>query len=161
MIRAAPVAAVLAVGLLAAGVPALGGPGSPAVSYEINLTTVAVIIVGGITWWITVTRLVDRVKETARKQIDMEEALKKRVSNEVHEQLHGVVNQLGLKLAALEVQHDSLKDEVYKEYLSTEAWRAINREMREDAHATKAEIMAAIGDLSKRMDTFIAKPGTR
>jgi flagellar motor component MotA len=127
--------------------------------WDINLTTVFVVVGGAFTWWLTVQRQGDKVKahDAALKVLTEEIATK--VEAETVKKVQESVEGWKLKALALESAFTAFKEEVYKHYLSMEAFREIKNELRADAAGTEKRIMESIRDLSDRVDEFASARG--
>lgn len=107
-------------------------------AWEINFTTVLVFVSGALAWWLTLQRLRDRVSNQEVFNQEVREGLQSQT----------------LVTARLEAEVRSLRDEVYREYLSRAMWQEIKNDIRADAKADKEELSGAIRDLSRRVDSF-------
>ncbi len=123
-------------------------------TWEINLTTLCVVVGAATTWYLTITRQGDKVAKHAETIATLKTELATKVEADALKKLSESVDSLRFKTSAMEVQHNALKDEVYKEYLSVRAFDKIKNELRDDAHQTKQELMDAINGLSGRIDNL-------
>jgi hypothetical protein len=113
------------------------------------------VLVGGIfAWWLTLQRQGDKVRahDAALSVISAELATK--VEAETVKKVQDSIEGWKLKALAIGGTLSTFKEEVYKSYLSTEAFREIKNELRADAAGTEKRIMESIRDLSDRVDEF-------
>lgn len=132
--------AIIAVAIIvsAAAPQAVAGTAGFNISWEINLTTIAVFASGALAFYLTIIRLVDKVRTHQQMMSDFKTKL----------------DQHGVQIGACQVQIQILREEVLRDYLSVDAWRAIKDEMREDAQASERRVMEAISQLGERIDHF-------
>lgn len=123
-------------------------------TWEINLTTLTVVVAAVIGWYVTVVRQGDKVKAHAATISALKVDLATKVETDEINKISGEVQSLGFKFLAVEAQVQNLKDEVYKDYLSVRTFDKIKDELRDDAHQTKQDLMDAINSLSSRIDNL-------
>jgi hypothetical protein len=154
-------AVMLDVGAFAAAAANTVEAGGVSFSWEINLTTIGVFVTGALTWWLTVARQGDKVKAHAATIAYLQLELAKKVEAGTLKKLEDSVEGWKLKAIGLEAALTAFKEQVYREYLSTEAFREIKNELRDDAAGTEKRIMTSIKDLSERIDKFAQGKGAR
>lgn len=123
-------------------------------TWEINFTTVIVVIGAAFGWWFTVVRQGDKVTAHAATIAELKLELAKKVEEVALQKVQSDIEIMNINMAKLDHQHQALKDEVYKDYLNAKAVREIKQEIREDVEGAEERMMAAIQDLSKRFDNF-------
>lgn len=126
-------------------------------NWEVNFTTLLSMLAVGIGWYLTVTKQGETIKSHAETITTLKTALATKVDSDALHKMQEDVERLGISIQKVEIEHSTLKDEVYKEYLSVRAFDRIKDELRDDAHQTKAEVMDAINGLSKRIDNLASQ----
>lgn len=154
MVGAVAIAAIVAAGAL--GVSPAGSQEVAGVrfTWEINFTTLIVMVGAAFGWWFTVVRQGDKVKTHAATIAQLKIELAKKIETEALEKLQSELESLNIVAAKIQHEHTSLKDEVYREYMNANAIRDIRREIREDVAGTEGRLMEAINALSGRLDNF-------
>lgn len=161
-VRAVVVGAVAAVAIVVAALLGVSPAESQEVAgvrftWEINFTTLIVVIGAAFGWWFTVVRQGDKVAAHAKTIANLETELASKVEAEALGKVQQDIEALGLRVVTLQHEHQTLKDEVYREYLNADAVREIKKEIRDDVAGTEKRLMTAIGELSKRIDRFQQK----
>lgn len=121
-----------------AAVPAATSVGGVTFAYEINLTTVLIVVAGVVSWYLTLQRQGDKV----------------RAQTAINDEVSRKIEALELKMVGCDAENRTLRDELYRDYLSTATWREIKNELRADAQSDKTELSNQIRDLSQRVDSF-------
>lgn len=112
----------------------------PAITWDINLTTILVFLGGCVAFYLGVLRTGDKVRANAAKVIEVQEA----------------VEEWKLAQLALRSEHEILKQEVHRDYLPRKEHDSTVDKLFEKIDQSRRDQIAAINRVDDRLLEFIS-----